>query len=473
MKRLIYCLDGTANEYNDGYATNVVIMDKSISEDDNGIKQLKYYHPGVGTKMGEAFRGGAFGYGLLDNIMDSYKDLCENYELGDEIYIFGFSRGAFTARSLAGLIGCCGIIDTKYLSELDKVREYYKHRLTKDKYEIEEFNQWRMEKSIIVCANDEDYNYRKKYTHKQETIPNIINIKYIGVWDTVKSIGIFKKYEWHDAKLSPYVEQARHAMALDERRKDFNITKWNNIKELNVLSAQDNKEEHRYQQLWFPGTHGSVGGGGVHRGLSDEAFQWIREGAKQAGLKFIDNGDAEIFLLDPNPLDWLYNSTGENDTLTKKTKGLFFKSFYTIRGKIDRDGPTSLDELHRSVYIRYLSKEKHLPEKELYRPKSLSKLENELSSMDAIYEEEDYALLSYSHENKKNEEDGTIINLNGKAFYTYFVKKGDTLSQIAKKLTGNSSNYIKIQEANKVSIPDANTIYISQRIYIPLTLLSK
>ena len=88
MKRLIYCLDGTANEYDDAYPTNVVIMDKSISENDNGIEQIKYYHKGVGTDTWKVILGGAFGYGLLDNVMDSYKHLCEHYEVGDEIYIF-------------------------------------------------------------------------------------------------------------------------------------------------------------------------------------------------------------------------------------------------------------------------------------------------------------------------------------------------------------------------------------------------
>lgn len=471
MKRLIYCLDGTANEYDDGYPTNVVIMDKSISENDNDIKQIKYYHKGVGTDTWKIIRGGAFGYGLFDNIMDSYEHLCKHYEVGDEIYIFGFSRGAFTARSFAGVIGFCGILSSENLSELDEVKKYYKHRLSQTKYEIEEFNQWRMKNSLLVCANDEDYNYRQEHLDIQDSIPNIVKIKYIGVWDTVKTLGLFKKYEWHDDRLSSHVEYARHAIALDERRKKFNITKWDNINKLNEASNQDGREGKPYQQLWFPGTHGSVGGGGMHRGLSDEAFQWIREGAKEAGLKFIDSGDAEIFSLKPNPLDWLYNSRGEDNTWSKKAKSLFLKAVYKATGTIDRDGAVSLNELHRTVKIRFLAEKKYLPENELYRPKSLSILEKELLELEPIYDEVDYEIALKNRENISDENESTRVTIDNIEFYVYTVKKGDNLSQIAKKITGKASNYKIIQKFNEVSIPNADIIYIGQRIFIPMDLV--
>ena len=472
MKRLIYCLDGTANKYDDAYPTNVVIMDKSISENDNGIEQIKYYHKGVGTETGSKIIGGAGGFGLFKNIMDSYKHLCKYYELGDEIYIFGFSRGAFTARSFAGLIGFCGIISPENFSELDKVETFYKDRITQTDDEVEEFNQWRMKNSLLVCANTEDYNYRKEHFAGENNIPKILKIKYIGVWDTVKTIGVFKKYEWHDDKLSPHVEYARHAIALDERREKFNITKWDNIDELNKQLLEKSIEDRHYQQLWFPGTHGSVGGGGLHRGLSDEAFQWIREGAKKAGLKFIERGEAEIFSLKPNPLDYLYNSTGENTTFKAKVIGLFFKGLYTILGKIDREGPISLDELHETVKIRFLASKKYLPENKLYRPKSLNKLKDELLELKPIYDSVDYEVALQNRKNvslDKNE-DG-MITIDNKEFYVYTVKKGDTLSSISKNITGSPSNFQEIQKSNQVSIPDANIIYIGQRVFIPKSLI--
>ena len=472
MKRLIYCLDGTANKYDDAYPTNVVIMEKSISENDNGIEQIKYYHKGVGTDTGKIIIGGAGGFGLFKNIMDSYKHLCKNYELGDEIYIFGFSRGAYTARSFAGIIGFCGLISPENFSELDKVEAYYKDRITQTEDEVEEFNQWRMKNSLLVCANEEDYIYRQEHLDSEKNIPNILKIKYIGVWDTVKTIGLFKKYEWHDDKLSPHVEYARHAIALDERREKFNITKWDNIDELNKLALEKGRIAKPYQQLWFPGTHGSVGGGGLHRGLSDEAFQWIREGSKEAGLKFIGTGEAEIFSLKPNPLDYLYNSTGENTTFKSKIMSLFFKGLYTVLGKIDRDGPNSLDELHKTVKIRFLSSEKYLPENKLYRPKSLNKLKNELLELEPIYDQVDYEVALQNRENvsiDKNQ-DG-IVTIDNKEFYVYTVKKGDNLSTISKNITGSASNFKEIQKSNQVSMPNANIIYVGQRVFIPKSLI--
>lgn len=474
MKRLIYCLDGTANRYDDAYPTNVVIMDKSISENDNGIKQIKYYHKGVGTNRGEKIIGGAGAFGLFQNIMESYEHLCRHYEIGDEIYIFGFSRGAFTARSFAGLIGFCGLLSPEKLSELDKVEVYYKDRVTQTKDEVEEFNQWRMKNCVSLCANEEDYIYRKEKLENEKDVPNILKIKYIGVWDTVKTIGIFKKYEWHDDKLFSHVEYARHAIALDERREKFNITKWNNIEELNRLASKNGREGRPYQQLWFPGTHGSVGGGGLHRGLSDEAFQWIREGAKEAGLKFTDSENAEIFSLKPNPLDWIYNSTGEDTTFLKRAQGLFFKGLYNVLGKIDRDGPKSLDELHITVKIRFLSTEKYLPENKLYRPKSLSKLEKELSEMESTYTAIDYEGAFQNRENSGiNKNQDGVVTVENEEFYVYTVKKGDNLSTISKEITGKASNFKEIQKSNEVSMPDANVIYIGQRIFIPIHLIAK
>jgi len=467
MKKLIYCLDGTSNEYEDEYPTNVVIMKKSISEKNSNIKYCK----GVGTDTWQTIIGGAFGYGLFDNVMKSYKHLCLNYKAGDEIYIFGFSRGAFTARSFAGLIGYCGLLSSENLSELDNVKKYYKDRLTKDKDKIEKFNQWRMKNSKLVCANDEDYNYRQELMGSTEAIPNILKIKYIGVWDTVKTLGFVKKYDWHNADLSPHVEYARHAIALDERREKFNVTKWDNIQKMNSDAKEKGRDGLPYQQLWFSGTHGSVGGGGLHRGLSDEAFQWIREGAKEAGLKFIDDGDAEIFSLKPNALDWIYNSTGEDNTWNKKAKSWFLKGLYKLTGTTDRKGPLALAELHKTVKIRFLAKEKYLPEHKLYRPESLKQLEKELTALEEIYQPSDYEVAVYNRDNSESNTDAQIVTIDNKKFYVYTVKKKDTLSSISKRITGKSSNWQTIQKANEVSIPNADKIYISQRIFIPMNLV--
>jgi uncharacterized protein (DUF2235 family) len=123
MKRIVICCDGTWNTADQAEGgvptpTNVVRLCNAVAKVDkeNGdIEQLKYYHPGVGTDPGvlSKLAGGGLGKGLDRNIMSGYRFLADNYVPGDEIYLFGFSRGAYTARSLAGLVGCCGLLDTR------------------------------------------------------------------------------------------------------------------------------------------------------------------------------------------------------------------------------------------------------------------------------------------------------------------------------------------------------------------------
>ncbi|MCH9741453.1 MAG: LysM peptidoglycan-binding domain-containing protein, partial [Epsilonproteobacteria bacterium] len=139
---------------------------------------------------------------------------------------------------------------------------------------------------------------------------------------------------------------------------------------------------------------------------------------------------------------------------------------------IDRNGPSSLDELHTSVVIRFLSKEKYLPEQQLYRPKSLEKLEKKLFNISCDYDESDYEIALYNRDNREViKEDSKKVTINGKEFYVYTVKKGDTLSSISRNITGKASNYKKIQKDNEVSIPNENIIYIGQRIFISLDLV--
>lgn len=475
MKRLIYCLDGTSNEYDDEHPTNVVMMHKSIiPASDDGINQIAYYHEGVGTEKGSKILGIAFGKGLLENIMDAYKHLVEHYKVGDEIYIFGFSRGAFTARSFAGLIGWCSIVDLKNISEIKKAEAYYKKRLLKEESHMNNFRQWRLDNCSFVCANDDDYAFRKKHFSDDKQIPEIINIRYIGVWDTVKTLGLFNKFEWHDDHLSSRVNYARHAIAIDERRKKFNITRWGNIAELSQKALESGRENKPYQQVWFPGTHGSIGGGGAIRGLSDEAFQWIRQGAQDAGLQFIETGDAEIFSLKPNPLAWLYNGTGEANTLMKKVTRWFFKAVYWVTGMIDRKGVKSLDQLHHTATIRYFAKPEYLPEKKWYRPATLNQVMNALENIPAPYTEAEYQKLFKSFTNvSSNDGEQEIVTISNSKFLVYTVIKGDTLFLIAKKLTGEGKNYLKIHEINKASIPNVDLIYIRQRIFIPIELIKK
>lgn len=278
MKRIIACSDGTWNKPGNtdrGHRieTNVEKMYQCICSYDSSsttpVQQLKYYDEGVGTGFSwkDRLLGGITGKGIDKNIKDIYTFLVLNYEPGDEIYLFGFSRGAYTARSVAGLIRNCGIVMPQYLPLVDKAYELYRDR---DQY----------------TAPDSDMmmGFRRQYAHE-----NVTPIKFIGVWDTVGSLGVplpwYKlfnrsKYQFHDVTLSSWVENAFHALAVDERRKLFMPTLW---KKSDTVK-NDLLHTQRMEQRWFPGVHSNIGGGYADTGLSDLALTWLAKMANEIGL---------------------------------------------------------------------------------------------------------------------------------------------------------------------------------------------
>jgi uncharacterized protein (DUF2235 family)/dUTPase len=470
MKRLIYCLDGTWNKYDADYPTNVVIFHKTIAKTDpNGNQQIAYYDKGVGTALGEKILGGTLGLGLINNVMQAYADLCEKYEFGDEIYIVGFSRGAYTARSYAGLIKLCGIIDKPDDKKLGEALSHYKKRNSKSKKEKSSLQEWRERNSRAVSANEDDYSARAEKRIEKEPVSPIVPIRYIGVWDTVKTLGIIEKlYDWHDHSLSTQVVYARHAVALDEMRSKFNVTEWENIEELNALAVQKGREARPYQQKWFPGGHGSVGGGGPVRGLSDEAFDWILDGAREAGLHIRTEEHSQVFTLKPNPLDWLDNSVGKAQTLRSKVMGTALKLF---KSKY-RSGPKSLEELSHTAKVRYFSPSSLLPEQAEYRPASLDKIILDLGAMEPPFNDVEYrALVENAKQIEMAEDEEKYIRVNGELFKVHVVKKGEWLSTIARDYSGNVTDYKVIHEANRATIDDPDRIYVGQRILIPESLI--
>src|SRR4051794_40398838 len=210
MKRLVVCCDGSWNDSDRGTDyTNVARFAWSIKPvATDGTSQIVYYQSGVGTEGTQVSKiiGGATGAGLSHNMRDAYSFICHNYCEGDEIFLFGFSRGAYTARCVGGLIGFAGLIGKR---DLDRFLELWKAYKEKDAAVLDTFE-----------------------TRKEDT-----PIKCIGVWDTVGSVGIpedlakfdilFKKYYgFFDSDLGAHVEHAFHAIALDERRKNFVPTLW-------------------------------------------------------------------------------------------------------------------------------------------------------------------------------------------------------------------------------------------------------
>ncbi len=310
MKRIAIFCDGTWNRHDSKSQTNVVRMARAVklTADDQTSQQV-FYFMGVGSGRGsngfarftDRAMGGALGWGLIQNIEDAYRSLVFSYEPGDEIYIFGFSRGAYTARSLAGLIRAVGICPREHAHRIPEAIEEYR----RPKHGIRDANHpskyiWRAEYAPETATTPEELSWRKK---SRPGNPVLLEIKYLGVWDTVGAMGVpgywmtapllNSRHQFHDTELSETVLSARHAVAIDEKRKTFPPTQWSNLEALNAkrlglpegtLLDHDTKPQWDYREEWFPGDHGSIGGGGDERGLAAYSFEWVAEGAQAAGL---------------------------------------------------------------------------------------------------------------------------------------------------------------------------------------------
>ena len=270
MKRIVICADGTWNIRDQmpdtgktRHPTNVTKVARAVKpRSSSGVDQIVFYDEGVGTNGGiDKYTGGAFGRGMEGNIRAFYRSIIYNYQQGDELYFFGFSRGAFTVRSLIGFMNCVGVIDKDgdyYVPELYACYEHNERQGTK-----------RWEKAF----------------HRIKVVAPCPPIRFVGVWDTVGALGapgflgkIFnrKKYQYHDVGLFPAVENAYHALAIDEQRKPFMPSVW----------KRPNGWSGKLEQVWFAGVHSNVGGGYAPDGLANEALHWMVEKAEGHGLEF-------------------------------------------------------------------------------------------------------------------------------------------------------------------------------------------
>lgn len=276
MKRLAVFLDGTWNTLDNN--TNVWRLRALCAPD--AKNQLIYYGQGVGTKFGERFRGATIGYGLDREILDAYAWLVRNFEAGDEIFIFGFSRGAYAARSLSGLIAKCGMLVPGAPLSIEQLYARYR------RYSDRTIN----ELLAVPKAETLDLEERWITRHCVST-----GIKFVGVWDTVGSLGTpwtslgkrVEQYRFFDTHLRLKNEFAFHALALDEQRRAFEPTFWtrtvNNSDVANEVTA---RPIDQVEQRWFPGAHANVGGGYPSDILAQRPLQWIMEKASTAGLTF-------------------------------------------------------------------------------------------------------------------------------------------------------------------------------------------
>jgi uncharacterized protein (DUF2235 family) len=319
MKRIVICADGTWNirdhvdpETKKRLPTNVTKLARAILPRAGGVDQVVIYHEGVGTSGGlDTFTGGAFGDGIERNVRDLYRSILYNYALGDELFFFGFSRGAFTVRTLAGFMNAVGLLekgDDYWLPELYKC---YQDGANPDSPEwIQAFREVRA---------------------KERRSPSI---KFVGVWDTVGALGApgflghfnRTKYKYHDIELNEHILNAAQALSIDERRKAFVPSVWK--KPTNWTGT--------LRQAWFPGVHSDVGGGYTHGGLANEALHWIVECAQQQGL-----GVDDPFLAPYKPC---FNSIlHDSMSLTFRVMGTTIRSIGTVDGETEGLHQTTLD----------------------------------------------------------------------------------------------------------------------------------
>jgi uncharacterized protein (DUF2235 family) len=269
-KRLVVCCDGTWNTPDqrsggEPVPTNVTKVALAVAPKDRaGRKQLAFYHQGVGTSRWDRISGGAFGFGLSRNICDTYRFLVQNFEPGDELFFFGFSRGAFTARSTVGFVRNCGILRREHADRVNEAYALYRNR-----------NSHTHPQSI------EAQLYRRSFSHETR-------IRFIGVWDTVGALGIplsglrmvnlfNRRWQFHDTDLSASVDAAFQALAIDEQRGPFQPAIW---------TQRADTDRQRLEQVWFAGVHCDVGGGYPDPALAEIALLWMVDRARECGLTF-------------------------------------------------------------------------------------------------------------------------------------------------------------------------------------------
>lgn len=257
MKRLVCALDGTWNDDDDASPlTNVAKLSRAVLyEDERGVRQLVRYVVGVASSQnrGLAFLKGALGFEISDQIKAAYRFLSNAYEPGDEVYLFGFSRGAYEARSLASFISLFGLASKGSDFLIDDAWAVYRQPERK-----RDFN------TVAEIGSACHYPVR---------------IRCLGLWDTVDNIGnryrspawLSRKFDQHDTRLHDTIDVALHALSIDEARSSFRPTL--------LTYPKDDRLPSRLhvEQVWFAGSHADVGGGSPETGLSDIALLWMAE----------------------------------------------------------------------------------------------------------------------------------------------------------------------------------------------------
>lgn len=314
-KNIVICSDGTGNRGGVGYDTNVWRLFNGIELNSDKKKQVVHYDDGVGTEDFKYFKiiGGAFGWGLTRNIVQAYKFLCRNYQENDDIYFFGFSRGAYTVRAMAAFVLSVGIIrdanqysDSELKKLIYKLIEIYKHRPNKTASSDDGKSEQGSSQPLQINFESICDNFEVEHS----SLITDIKIKCVGVWDTVSAVGLpfniglkwfiekcFFKFRFRDHVLSNRVEKAYHAISIDDQRKTFHPEVW--------------VERDGIEQVFFSGVHSNVGGGYPKQGLAYVSLEWMLSKIKSDSGKdgiILRNGFEEEVKENTKVHDKLYNS---------------------------------------------------------------------------------------------------------------------------------------------------------------------
>ncbi|HEX2827039.1 MAG TPA: DUF2235 domain-containing protein [Burkholderiales bacterium] len=319
-------------------------QERILREGGKVVQVAKYLH-GVGDSSNILLRvlGGTFGFGIIARIVRGYTFISRWYEPGDAIHIVGFSRGAYTARALAGMIAKVGLLNRAAYEPNNEMEAYRLGVLAWSRARTVSLTGANRLTALANSVIGVAQGFFGNQLPSNALIPDV-KLKSVAVWDTVGSLGIptyagdhrYDVFRFTDENLSDRVEFGFHAMAIDERRIDFPVTRWN--------------DRAGITQAWFVGAHSDVGGGNkpAESGLSNVALQWMIRKLSGAGVKFADGAADHIEV----PADF--------PAIQKPWESLPFSKL----GKSDR-AVLAADLLHPSVKARW---EKANPQ---YRPTSM------------------------------------------------------------------------------------------------------
>ncbi len=298
MTNIVLCSDGTGNTDTEGRGTNVFKLYEAIDihgyRSDSSIpRQIAFYDDGVGTENFALLKmiGAAFGYGFAQNVKDLYTELVHVYEPDDKLFLFGFSRGAYTIRALSGMIQYCGVLDRGALGTEAKLKE--RVELCWKEFEKVAFPRFitpgadRLRRDAVPQSDgkaDAEASERRK---RLGSHPQPAEIEFVGVWDTVGAVGmpidaLKPLVNWicprkFDELTPGKVKRACHALSIDDERATFRPELWN----------ERGAEKGQVEQVWFAGVHSNVGGGYPKHGMSLVSLDWMMSEAGKRDLRFI------------------------------------------------------------------------------------------------------------------------------------------------------------------------------------------